>query len=235
MDRRKASKAPLVQTSLSLLPCSTHWEPQRQGQSGSSSALSPPDTGRNQTQASQTLMGTCNKRSSHPTTSTPQGNSHLVTPSAPLLLPPPLHSLHYPVLPCATRSPPLCHGQMPSPSSLIKPHAGPGIPPTLPLRLPKRRLNVWLPSSDSQVVATASVVQDPQLPSLSLHLTSSARDMNHQVRQHRPLKYIFYQIPCACHGGLAVFVCSTLRFLPHPDVLYLQLVAHLTWQADVGL
>lgn len=37
------------------------------------------------------------------------------------------------------------------------------------------------------------------------------------------------------HGGLAVFVCSTLGFLPPPDVLYLQLVAHLTWQADVGL
>lgn len=129
MDRRKASKAPLVQTSLSLLPCSTHWEPQRQGQSGSSSALSPPDTGRNQTQASQTHMGTWNKRSSHPTSSMPQGNSHLVTPSAPLLLPPPLHSLHHPVLPCTTRSPPLCHEQMPSPSSLIKPHAGPGVPP----------------------------------------------------------------------------------------------------------
>lgn len=59
--------------------------------------------------------------------------------------------------------------------------------------------------------------------------------MNHQTRQLRLLKCIFYRIPRSRHGGLAVFVCSTLRFLPHPDVLYLQLVAHLTWQADVGL
>lgn len=39
-DRRKASKAPLVQTPLSL-PRSTHREPQRRGQSGGSSALPP--------------------------------------------------------------------------------------------------------------------------------------------------------------------------------------------------
>lgn len=62
---------------------------------------------------------------------------------------------------------------------------------------------------------------------------SHKRGPSHEITRpssSAPLKYIFYPIP---HGAIAAFVCGTLRFLPCPDVLYLQLVARLTWQADV--
>lgn len=170
-----------------------------------------------------------------PASLTPQGNSHLFTPSTPLLLLPSLHGL---LQSCPT----LCHTVPTSPPRTNDPHlqpalphsllAGPGIPDTAPSAAPQTQAEREGPP---HVVATAYVVQDPQVPSLSLCLTSSAQDMNHHTRQLRLLKYIFYRIPRTRHGGLAVFVCSTLRFLHHPDVLYLQLVAHLTWQADVGL
>lgn len=108
------------------------------------------------------------------------------------------------------------------------PSSSPGWCPHSPApaqRIPKGRLNVRVPPGCGI----------HEYPSLAVCPASSTRDMNHQPRQLRLLKCIFYRIPCTRHGGLAVFVCSTLHFLPHPDVLYLQLVAHLTWQADVGL
>lgn len=196
------------------------------GQSGSSSALSLPDTGRKQMQASCTVqvLLTC---SSHPASFVPWGNSHFITPSTLPLLPPSLQGFP---LSCPTPH----HTSLPT--SLPRRNAPPPQPPH----------QAWCPPSPAPAAAgpqwQAERAGPPRLwlrgtrvPSLAVCLASSTRDMNHQPRQLRLLKYIFYRIPCTRHGGLAVFVCSTLRFLPHPDVLYLQLVAHLTWQADVGL
>lgn len=140
---------------------------------------------------------------------------------------------HHPVPPCATRS-----------SHLSATDKCPRCPPP-----PQPPCRAWRPPDPApagprtqaegartpRVAAAAYVGRDPQVPGVSLCLKSGTRDVNHQTRQLRLLKCIFYRIPRSRHGGLAVFVCGTLRFLPHPDVLYLQLVAHLTWQADVGL
>lgn len=148
-DRRKASKAPLVQTPLSL-PRSTHREPQRRGQSGGSSALPPVAAPGHRQKANagtphpcrylwQTLLAPClsqaaGKQPPYHTVATTADASISARPPTILSHPAP-HGPH--------TSPPRTNALAapPRPSLL----AGPGVPPTLPLRVPERRLKVREP------------------------------------------------------------------------------------------
>lgn len=107
MDRRKASKAPLVQAPLSPFPARPTGILKGGGNLAAPQPFPPtPDTGRRQTQASRTCAGTFNKHSSQPASFTAT-SSHLRHHCCCLHL---YTAFHCSVL-CTPRSPPLHHRQ----------------------------------------------------------------------------------------------------------------------------